>query len=319
MSAANTDKFRKTSPRKATTLSGSVSSGDTTIACTSLTGWPTDTAVDVVINRVDSNGDIQGAWEGVTAVVSGNNLTNALRGEEGTASAWGAGTVVEMLWSSQTWEDAVDGILVEHAQDGTHTSAVTEFYMPVGGIIMWSGSIVSIPATWALCDGTNGTPDLRDRFIVGAGSTYAVADTGGAATVTLDTTMIPSHTHTQNAHNHTQDAHTHTQNAHTHTQNAHTHTQNAHNHTVWGSATGLTSGGLSIGTLASSTDTANKTSSSTTATNQNTTATNQNTTATNQNTTATNQAATAVNQNTGGGLAHENLPPYYALAYIMKL
>lgn len=303
MSAANTDKFRKTSPRKATTLSGSVSSGDTTIACTSLTGWPTDTAVDVVINRVDSNGDIQGAWEGVTAVVSGNNLTNALRGEEGTASAWGAGTVVEMLWSSQTWEDAVDGILVEHAQDGTHTSAVTEFYVPVGGIIMWSGSIVSIPATWALCDGTNGTPDLRDRFIVGAGSTYAVADTGGAATVTLDVTMIPSHTHTQDAHNHTQDAHTHIQNAHTHTQNPHTHSL-----PLWPNH-------AYSGTGENPLDLRNTSS----ANSGSTTATNQSTTAVNQNTTATNQAATAVNQNTGGGLAHENLPPYYALCFIQKI
>jgi hypothetical protein len=53
--------------------------------------------------------------------------------------------------------------------------------IPVGGIIMWSGSIASIPTGWALCNGSSGTPDLRDRFIVGAGSAYSVAGVGGTA------------------------------------------------------------------------------------------------------------------------------------------
>lgn len=63
--------------------------------------------------------------------------------------------------------------------------------IPSGGIIIWSGSTGSIPATWYLCDGTNGTPDLRDRFIVGAGNTYAVNATGGSANA-----VVVSHTHT---------------------------------------------------------------------------------------------------------------------------
>jgi hypothetical protein len=62
---------------------------------------------------------------------------------------------------------------------------------PVGGIIMWSGSIASIPSGWALCNGSNGTPDLRNRFVVGAGSTYAVNATGGSADA-----IVVSHTHT---------------------------------------------------------------------------------------------------------------------------
>jgi hypothetical protein len=53
-----------------------------------------------------------------------------------------------------------------------------------GMILLWSGSVASIPSGWVLCNGSNGTPDLRDRFIVGAGSTYAVNATGGSATVT---------------------------------------------------------------------------------------------------------------------------------------
>ena len=53
-----------------------------------------------------------------------------------------------------------------------------------GMILLWSGSVGSVPTGWVLCDGTNSTPDLRDRFIVGAGSTYAVNATGGSATLT---------------------------------------------------------------------------------------------------------------------------------------
>ena len=63
--------------------------------------------------------------------------------------------------------------------------------VPTGGIILWSGSTGSIPATWYLCDGTNGTPDLRNSFIIGAGSTYSVNATGGTADA-----IVVSHTHT---------------------------------------------------------------------------------------------------------------------------
>lgn len=55
---------------------------------------------------------------------------------------------------------------------------------PIGTIMLWYSSIASIPTGWHLCDGTNGTIDLRDRFIPGAGSTYSVGDTGGAQTHT---------------------------------------------------------------------------------------------------------------------------------------
>jgi len=51
---------------------------------------------------------------------------------------------------------------------------------PTGLIVLWSGSVGTIPTGWVICDGNNSTPDLRDRFIVGAGSTYAVAANGGS-------------------------------------------------------------------------------------------------------------------------------------------
>jgi hypothetical protein len=72
--------------------------------------------------------------------------------------------------------------------------------IPVGIICLWSGSTGSIPAGWALCDGGtyNGhvTPNLRDRFVVGAGSTYAVAQTGGATSVTTSSDTQGTHSHT---------------------------------------------------------------------------------------------------------------------------
>jgi len=54
--------------------------------------------------------------------------------------------------------------------------------VPIGGIIMWSGSVGSVPSGYKLCDGNDGTPDLRDRFIVGAGNNYAVDSTAGITT-----------------------------------------------------------------------------------------------------------------------------------------
>lgn len=56
--------------------------------------------------------------------------------------------------------------------------------IPNGLIVMWSGAILNVPDGWHLCDGTGGTIDLRDKFIVGAGSTHDPADTGGATTHT---------------------------------------------------------------------------------------------------------------------------------------
>ena len=66
---------------------------------------------------------------------------------------------------------------------------------PEGIIVAWSGSEDDIPDGWHLCDGTNGTPNLRDRFIVGAGNTYAVGAKGGEAAHTLTTSEMPKHYH----------------------------------------------------------------------------------------------------------------------------
>lgn len=88
--------------------------------------------------------------------------------------------------------------------------------VPVGGIVIWSGATGSIPTGWQICDGTNSTPDLRDQFIVGAGDTYAVTDTGGAASMNLQ------HSHTLTSPTASGGGHTHAQ-ANTDTDGAHSH------------------------------------------------------------------------------------------------
>lgn len=111
--------------------------------------------------------------------------------------------------------------------------------VPTGVIALWSGSTASIPSGWVICDGLNGTPDLRDRFIVGAGNSYAVAATGGSNTVTLSTNNLPGHTHTgttdsSGAHTHTLSGNTSSTGAHTHNVSGNTSTTGAHTHTLSG-------------------------------------------------------------------------------------
>lgn len=67
--------------------------------------------------------------------------------------------------------------------------------MPLGAIVMWSGSVADIPDKWALCNGENGTPNLLDKFVVAAGNSYSVGANGGEATHTLTVAEMPSHTH----------------------------------------------------------------------------------------------------------------------------
>jgi hypothetical protein len=79
------------------------------------------------------------------------------------------------------------------------TAYVASASIPSGCIVIWSGSSASIPSGWYLCDGSNSTPDLRNRFVVGATSTYAVGATGGSANA-----IVVSHTHSVSdpGHNH---------------------------------------------------------------------------------------------------------------------
>lgn len=129
--------------------------------------------------------------------------------------------------------------------------------IPSGLIAIWSGSTGSIPAGWTLCNGTNGTPDLRNSFILGAGSTYSVGQTGGSAD-----SIVVSHTHSVTDPGH------------------------LHNTTSGGSGTLLNS--PAVGSSGASTST-------------------------------TDTATTGISiQSSGTSGTNANLPPYYALAFIMK-
>lgn len=98
--------------------------------------------------------------------------------------------------------------------DGQHYSDLLASVMPIGAIMVWSGTDATVPTGWHICDGgTYGglaSPDLRDRFVIGAGGDYAVGATGGPATYngtitptgsvtvgdhTLTTAELPAHHH----------------------------------------------------------------------------------------------------------------------------
>jgi microcystin-dependent protein len=78
-------------------------------------------------------------------------------------------------------------------------SEIQKKLLPIGVINMWSGALNEIPIGWALCDGTNGTPNLKGRFIVGYDSGDSdynqIGKSGGAKTVALTEAQMPVHSH----------------------------------------------------------------------------------------------------------------------------
>lgn len=194
------------------------------------------------------------------------------------------------------------GPLVLSGAPTTSNQAATKAYVdsaagggvPSGVIAMWSGSIGTIPVGWYLCDGTNSTPDLRDRFIVGAGSSYAVGATGGSANATL-----VSHSHTVSASGSTD------------TQGLHSHaiTDPGHNHA--GTLTQTTKSGNGPTPVVSP--------ESLTANLNYTTFGEITGISIVNNGSHSHGVSVAGNTSTDGSSAtNANLPPYYALAYIMK-
>jgi len=138
--------------------------------------------------------------------------------------------------------------------------------VPSGLIAIWSGSTGSIPSGWYLCNGSNGTPDLRNSFVLGAGNTYAVGATGGSTDA-----IVVSHTHTATS----------------------VVTDPQHSHTL--TAAGVPGGAVGVG--GSSFGYANSIT--------------------------TNPASTGItvattNASAGVSGSGANMPPYYALAFIMK-
>ena len=169
--------------------------------------------------------------------------------------------------------------------------------IPSGIITLWSGASDAVPTGWALCDGQNGTPDLRNRFIVGAGSTYAVGATGGSNTVTLTTAQMPSHTH----------------NASLSLSNLTTNSSGNHVHS--GDITiNAGSGAAAISGSATRYFVAEIPEGPTIALDAEIT-----TSSAGAHTHTISGSGTVSISHTGSNSSHENRPPYYALCYIMKL
>ena len=113
-------------------------------------------------------------------------------------------------------EALADNVIKVGKLDATLANA----FVPVGGIIMWNGSIADAEqlTNWAICDGENGTPDLRDKFVLGVGSstkasTAAKGEQAGSNSITLSEAQMPSHNHDITDPGH---AHGITDNGHTH-------------------------------------------------------------------------------------------------------
>ena len=164
-------------------------------------------------------------------------------------------------------------VLMSSGSSATPNWTTLEIFI-TGMIMLWSGSTGSVPSGWRLCDGGGGTPDLRNRFVVGAGSSYAVNSKGGSATASL-----PSHSHIASSNS---------TGAHTHITSL---GANESSRVQWGSVGNYK-------TLAGQAYTTSKGAYT--------------------NSSGAHSHTISV-ANSGTSATNKNLPPYYALAYIMKL
>ena len=219
------------------------------------------------------------------------------------------------------------GIVTAISYSGITTSMISDYggglggggdSFPTGGIILWSGAANAIPTGWVLCDGQNSTPDLRNRFVVGAGDSYAVDATGGSA----DATLV-SHTHgsgnlgTGNAGSHSHSGNTNNTGDHSHSGN--TNNTGSHQHR-WGTddndgASGAgnpdANGGQSWKAW---TDSQGSHSHNINTNNSGSHSHNINT----NNTGDHSHNVSGDTASSGSSATGANLPPYYALCYIMK-
>lgn len=162
--------------------------------------------------------------------------------------------------------------------------------VPAGCILIWSGATGSIPSGFVICDGTNGTPDLRDKFVIGAGNAYSVGQTGGSAN-----SIVVTHTHTATT-SVSDPGHNHVINI----------SDPGHFHALFAVDTGVSGSNGGTGQSNLHPPTSAQTDSRVT-----------NITATSNSNTTGISASTSISSEGQSG-TNANLPPYYALAFIMK-
>jgi hypothetical protein len=186
MPAANTDKLRKATPNFAKYITAGISGADTTIPLSSVTGLPTDTAVELTID-----GAIAASKEVVIGVVSGTNLINCLRGQDGTsAQAHSINAAVTDWNTAHHWNDMINWALVAHNQDGTLKSGLTLTSPTVSSPSVTGGTYsspaITTPKIITSLNDTNANELLR---VTATGSavndlTLANAATGAGPTLT---------------------------------------------------------------------------------------------------------------------------------------
>ncbi|HMP75133.1 MAG TPA: hypothetical protein PKE12_02440 [Kiritimatiellia bacterium] len=190
--------------------------------------------------------------------------------------------------------------------------------VPSGLVVMWAGSLDNIPDGWLLCDGSNGTPDLRTKFVYGSSDAVTPGTTGGANAYYLTAAQLPAHTHagscsTTGAHTHT--ASTASAGSHTHSTalNSVSHTHNHRQRSYNGSypqdsfATHGSGSTTTIGTSSSGNHTHSRTINSGGAHTHSVTI----------NSGGAHSHALTI-QSAGGGEAVDNRPATVLLAFIMK-
>lgn len=147
-------------------------------------------ALGEFVQRTDDT--MSGTYDATGGVFTGGNwnagevVNSPIRGESGVTSN-------QLVVPPGGGAPTIGGSVIYTAANLTQ-AALNALAFPVGTIMMWYGSLGGIPAGFQVCDGTNGTPDLRDRFVFGAGASYAMGQTGGVAGQTTG----PGGAHTPN-------------------------------------------------------------------------------------------------------------------------
>ena len=236
------------------------------------------------------------SWDAIS--LSTADITGTLavaNGGTGVTSSTGSGSVV--LSASPTFTGTPLAPTAAVGTDSTQiaTTAFVRDIIPTGVITLWYGNIGSIPSGWLLCNGSNGTPDLRDRFVVGAGNSYAVSQIGGTAEA-----IVVSHTHTASS---TSSFSGNALGTHTHTA---TDLGHAHQY-MMPSTTQQKPLGSGQGAFIGATDTATSTGFA-----------NISVVPISAGIPTGNVSTSTTISSTGSSGANANLPPYYALAYVMK-
>lgn len=180
MAAAATDLFRESAPLFQTTLEAAMLATDTAATLASVVGIPTNTGVTITVDQFNATGTPTPTLrEVMTGVVSGSQIIDLIRGQDGTtAQAHASGAIVQMVFTSQANNDFMNGILAQHNQDGSHSSAFTVPAGTITGSELANGTITGTQIAANTVTGNNLVG--LNLFGVGAGyvGTVPAAKTG---------------------------------------------------------------------------------------------------------------------------------------------